>query len=93
MSARETFWTAVPDCTTSIGEVVVGDDRAIRLPSVGPHRGDYQGIATTDGDVETTEMVLLHGDDGRFAEMWFEWDGVSFLEQPDAIDQIPEAKP
>lgn len=94
LSARETFWTAVPDCTTPIGEIVEGDaDRAIRLPYGGSHRGEYPGTATTDGDVETTEVVLLHSNGGRFAEMWFEWDEVSFLEQPDAIDQIPEAKP
>ena len=76
------FARSFPDMQHTIDELMAEGDRvAARLTSRGTHRGEFQGIARTDRQVEFTALVIYRIADGKIAESWGEVDFSRLMRQ------------
>lgn len=77
---------AFPDFSRTIEDMVAeGDKVVVRLNVRGTHRGEFQGIPATGKRVSSQVMVILRIADGKIAEAWEQYDGLSFMQQLGAI--------
>ena len=88
----EMYWNAFPDCELSKEEVIAeGDTVVVRERFTGTHDGgEYRGIEPTGAAVDVSETVTFKIEDGRIAEIWFEWDELGMYEQLGVIEHPAE---
>jgi steroid delta-isomerase-like uncharacterized protein len=75
---------AFPDITFELlDHVVEGDKIASRWRATMTHRGEFLGIPATGKRVEIGGMLIARIEDGKYAEVWNNWDSKALLEQLD----------
>ena len=80
------FVTAVPDIHVTVEDVVTeGDKMSCRCTVRGTHTGDGLGFAPTNQPVEFTGGGLCIIKDGRFQEVWNEFDFMRMYTQVGAV--------
>jgi steroid delta-isomerase-like uncharacterized protein len=81
------FFTAFPDLTATIDDLVIADDRvAGRFTYRGTHRGPLFGIPPTGRPVEMHSIDIWRIAGGEFAE---HWDELNMLEVFQQLGVIP----
>jgi predicted ester cyclase len=76
------FWTAFPDWTETVDDVVAERDRVVvRVTGSGTHQGPFQGIPPTGKRVTATGIGIGRIAGGRIAEAWAEYDALGLLAQ------------
>jgi len=81
-SLLSVFWTAFPDTSYRIEQMLAADDCVItRLRLTGTHRGDFMG---QEGTGRQFDLRLCHVDqwkDGKIKRGWYYWDTATLLRQ------------
>ncbi len=76
------FWTAFPDTTYHIQQMLAADDCVVtRVRLTGTHQGDFMG---KEGTGRTFDIRICHVDqleDGKIARAWYYWDTATLLRQ------------
>jgi steroid delta-isomerase-like uncharacterized protein len=76
------FWTAFPDLTMRIDEMVAEDGViAFRWRSEGTHLGELQGVPPSGRHTHIDGMVFARLRDGRIVEGWQEMDILGMLQR------------
>ena len=79
------FFTAFPDITFTIKEMVAGEDKvAVLVYWKATHKGEYMGIRPTGKKIDITVANIIKITDGRWVEFWNVTD-VSLLQQLGAV--------
>ena len=82
------FFTALPDLTASMEDLVVSGDRVVgRFVYRGTHRGEFMGIPATGRRVEMRSIDIWRVADGMFVEHWDELNTLQLLQQMGALPQ------
>lgn len=69
VETAQTVWTAFPDFSISLEEVVTeGDTVAVRMSQRGTHEGPLMGIAPTGKAFEIEAMAFARLEDGKIVE-------------------------
>ena len=92
-----TFVEAFPDLRLTVEDILSeGDMVAARVAFRGTHRGEFQGIPSTDKEVAFSSIEIDRMVDGKVEEHWFEMDLLGLMGQLGAIpepEQSEEANP
>lgn len=88
--ANRSFWagffTALPDLTATVEDVVISGDRVVgRFVYRGTHGGEFMGIPATGRQVEMRSIDIWRVEDGMFAEHWDELNALRVLQQMGAL--------
>ena len=76
------FLKAFPDTHHTIEDLLAEKDRVVlRVTSRGTHRGEFEGVAPTERQVEFTALVIYRIQDGKIAESWGEVDFLRLMRQ------------
>jgi steroid delta-isomerase-like uncharacterized protein len=76
------FFTALPDVTATMEDLVIARDRvAGRFCYRGTHTGEFLGIPATGRKVEMRSIDIWRVEDGMFAEHWDELNTLQLLQQ------------
>ena len=85
------FFTAFPDMTATMNDLVIADDRVVgRFTYRGTHRGPLFGIPPTGRPVEMHSIDIWRVVGGEFAE---HWDELNMLEVFQQLGVIPSLGP
>jgi steroid delta-isomerase-like uncharacterized protein len=80
------FFTALPDLTATLEDLVISDDRVVgRFTYRGTHAGEFMGIPPTGQSVEMRSIDIWRVDDGMFVEHWDELNTLQLLQQMGAL--------
>jgi steroid delta-isomerase-like uncharacterized protein len=84
--ANRTFWaeffTALPDLTATMEDLLVSGDRvAGRFVYRGTHAGEFLGIPATGRRLEMRSIDIWRVEDGLFVEHWDELNTLQLLQQ------------
>ena len=80
------FWSAFPDLTAKIEEIVAeGYKVAICVINTGTHKGEFQGIPSTNKKVSFGGRDFVTLRDGKIAEQWAGTDMMELMQQIGAI--------
>jgi steroid delta-isomerase-like uncharacterized protein len=86
MEEGEYWFTAFPDASVSIEELVAeGDKVVVRITSTGTHGGDFMGVMPTAKRVRFQEIDIARVENGMIAEMWAAPDVYGLLAQLGAL--------
>lgn len=78
----ETVYTAFPDFTHTIDDILaVGDRVIVRLTDAGTHQGEYEGIPPTGNVASLGAIMILEIRDGMVVELWEEMDMLGLIRQ------------
>jgi steroid delta-isomerase-like uncharacterized protein len=87
------FFTALPDLTATMEDLVVAGDRVVgRFVYRGTHAGELMGIPATGRRVEMRSIDIWRVEDGLFAEHWDELNTLELLAQMGALPQPANAE-
>jgi predicted ester cyclase len=76
------YTSAFPDTKFTLGDVIAeGDLAAARWSVHGTQRGEIEGIAATNREVNLTGMIIARIAKGKIAETWSNWDALGMLQQ------------
>jgi steroid delta-isomerase-like uncharacterized protein len=94
--ANRTFWagffTALPDLTARMEDLVIAGDRVVgRFVYRGTHTGELMGIPGTGRRVEMRSIDIWRVDDGMFVEHWDELNTLQLLAQMGALPAMGSA--
>jgi steroid delta-isomerase-like uncharacterized protein len=82
------FFTALPDLTATMEDLVVSGDRVVgRFVYRGTHRGEFMGIPASGRPVEMRSIDIWRVADGMFVEHWDELNTLELLQQMGALGQ------
>jgi predicted ester cyclase len=82
------FFTALPDLTASMEDLVIAGDRVVgRLVYRGTHAGEFMGIAPTGRRVEMRSIDIWRVAGDMFVEHWDELNTLQLLGQMGALPQ------
>jgi predicted ester cyclase len=70
-------------------QIAEGDKVATRISGGGLHTGEVMGAAPTGKKLTWSALILSRFVDGRIAEEWVEFDGLSLLQQLGLIPSKP----
>lgn len=85
------FFTALPDLTATMEDLVISGDRvAGRFTYRGTHTGEFLGIPATGHRVEMRSIDIWRVEDGMFAEHWDELNTLELLQQMGALPQLSQ---
>jgi steroid delta-isomerase-like uncharacterized protein len=86
------FFTALPDLTATMEDLVISDDRVVgRFVYRGTHTGEFLGIPGTGNSVEMRSIDIWRVDNGMFVEHWDELNTLQVLQQMGALPQQANA--
>lgn len=78
----DTYKTAFPDARIEIAELAAeGETVVVRWTATGTHEGDLMGIEPTGNEVRIMGMEMHHVRDGKLAEGWEIFDGLTMMAQ------------
>lgn len=72
----------------NLGDIAEGDKDVARVNITGVHTGNCFGIPAAGERVELSGMYMVRIENGKIVEHWGEEDGVSLLEQLNAISKM-----
>jgi hypothetical protein len=85
-AAHQIMLAGFSDYQTVIDDLIAeGDKVAARITMSGTHTGSFMGILPTGKFVSFTGMYIARIANGKIAEHWGEEDGVSLLQQLEAL--------
>lgn len=85
-AAHQIMLAGFSDYQTVIDDLIAeGDKVAARITMSGTHTGSFMGILPTGKFISFTGMYIARIADGKIAEHWGEEDGVSLLQQLEAL--------
>ena len=80
------FFTALPDLTATMEDLVISGDRVVgRFVYRGTHRGEFMGIPASGRPVEMRSIDIWRVADGLFVEHWDELNTLEFFQQLGAL--------
>jgi steroid delta-isomerase-like uncharacterized protein len=80
------FFTALPDVTATVEDLVISGDRVVgRFIYRGTHAGEFMGIPATGQRVEMRSIDIWRVEGGMFAEHWDELNTLQLLQQMGAL--------
>ena len=83
------FFTALPDLTATMEDLVISGDRVVgRFVYRGTHRGEFMGIPASGRPVEMRSIDIWRVADGLFVEHWDELNTLEFFQQLGALPQL-----
>src|ERR1700739_3408612 len=86
------FFTALPDLTATMEDLVVSGDRVVvRFVYRGTHRGEFMGIPASGRPVEMRSIDIWRVADGMFVEHWDELNSLQFVQQMGALGPLAPA--
>jgi steroid delta-isomerase-like uncharacterized protein len=86
------FFTALPDLTATLEDLVVSGDRVVgRFTYRGTHAGEFMGIPPTGQRIEMRSIDIWRVDDGMFAEHWDELNTLQLLQQMGALPDYSDS--
>jgi steroid delta-isomerase-like uncharacterized protein len=87
----ESFYTAFPDLTQTVEDMVAESDQvAFRVVSRGTHSGDFRGVPPTGERISVVQIGIARLEDGKIAEIWCNPDRMGMMQQ---LGLIPPPKP
>ncbi len=82
------FFTALPDLTATMEDLVFSGDRVVgRFVYRGTHLGEFMGIPPSGRPVEMRSIDIWRVADGMFVEHWDELNTLEVLQQMGALPQ------
>ena len=85
------FFTALPDLTATMEDLVISGDRVVgRFVYRGTHRGEFMGIPASGRPVEMRSIDIWRVADGLFVEHWDELNTLEFFQQLGALPQLAQ---
>jgi steroid delta-isomerase-like uncharacterized protein len=88
------FFTAFPDLTATIDDLIQAGDRvAGRFTYRGTHRGPFYGIPPTGRLIEMRSIDIWRVQDGEFVEHWDELNLLELFQQLGVITALDLAAP
>jgi predicted ester cyclase len=95
--ANRTFWsgffTALPDVTATMEDLVIAGDRVVgRFVYRGTHAGEFMGIPPTGRRVEMRSIDIWRVENGMFVEHWDELNALQLLAQMGALPEPASAE-
>jgi steroid delta-isomerase-like uncharacterized protein len=76
------FFTALPDLTATMEDLVISGDRVVgRFVYRGTHAGEFMGIPATGRSVEMRSIDIWRVENGMFVEHWDELNTLQLFEQ------------
>jgi predicted ester cyclase len=93
--AERAFVSSFPDTKRTIDDILADNARVVlRITSRGTHRGEFQGVARTDRQVEFTAIVIYRIEGNKIAESWGEIDFLRLVRQIRSTDLVyDESRP
>lgn len=86
------FFTAMPDLTATMEDLVVSGDRVVgRFVYRGTHTGELLGIPGTGNSIEMKSIDIWRVANGMFVEHWDELNALQVLQQMGALPQLADA--
>jgi steroid delta-isomerase-like uncharacterized protein len=90
--ANRSFWagffSALPDLTATMEDLVISGDRVVgRFVYRGTHAGEFMGLPATGRRVEMRSIDIWRVENGMFAEHWDELNTLEFFAQLGALPQ------
>ena len=90
--ANRSFWasffSALPDLTATMEDLVVSGDRVVgRFVYRGTHAGEFMGIPATGRPVEMRSIDIWRVENGMFVEHWDELNTLELFAQLGALPQ------
>jgi steroid delta-isomerase-like uncharacterized protein len=83
------FFTALPDLTATMEDLVVSGDRVVgRFVYRGTHRGEFLGIPASGQPVEMRSIDIWRVADGMFVEHWDELNTLQVFQQMGLLPQL-----
>lgn len=83
------FFTALPDLSASMEDLVISGDRVVgRFVYRGTHRGEFMGIPASGNAVEMRSIDIWRIQDGVFAEHWDELNALQVFQQMGALPPL-----
>jgi steroid delta-isomerase-like uncharacterized protein len=80
------FFTALPDVTAAMEDLVVSGDRVVgRFVYRGTHEGEFMGIPASRRRVEMRSIDIWRVQNGMFVEHWDELNALEMLQQIGAL--------
>jgi predicted ester cyclase len=80
--ACATGFVGFPDARFTVDDIVAeGDKVVVRATSTGTHTGEWAGIPPTNKQITWTQIFIFRFVGSKIAEMWTEWNGISFHQQ------------
>ncbi|MBI3696279.1 MAG: ester cyclase [Acidobacteria bacterium] len=84
------FVEAVTDLREVVEDQLAEGNKVVtRLSGSGRHTGELMGAAPTGKDLKLTAIVISRFENGKIAEEWVEFDGLSFLQQLGLVPELP----
>ena len=81
-SFHQVFRTAFPNIIVVVEDTISeGDKVAVRCTVRGKHEGDSLGFAATNADTEFTGIGFCRLQDGKFVEVWNNFDFMTMYKQ------------
>jgi len=92
-SANRQFWTAfftaLPDLTATMEDLVISGDRVVgRFTYRGTHTSAFMGIPASGNPVEMRSIDIWRVEDGMFAEHWDELNLLEMFQQMGALPPL-----
>ena len=85
------FFTALPDLTATMEDLVISGDRVVgRFVYRGTHRGEFMGIPASGRPVEMRSIDIWRVADGLFVEHWDELNTLEVFQQLGALPQLAQ---
>jgi steroid delta-isomerase-like uncharacterized protein len=76
------YLSAYPDLQFTIEDLLAEGDKVVaRWTGTGTHQGSLMGIPPTGKRVTVTGMNINRFENGKFLEVWLEFDGLGMLQQ------------
>jgi predicted ester cyclase len=83
------FFTALPDLTATMEDLVIAGDRVVgRFVYRGTHTGEFMGIAPTGRSVEMRSIDIWRVENEMFVEHWDELNTLQLLTQMGALPAV-----
>src|SRR5882724_6070295 len=83
------FFTALPDLTATMEDLVISGDRVVgRFTYRGTHTSAFMGIPASGNPVEMRSIDIWRVEDGMFAEHWDELNLLEMFQQMGALPPL-----
>jgi steroid delta-isomerase-like uncharacterized protein len=88
-----TFFTAFPDVSGTMEDLVISGDRVVgRFTYRGTHVGDFMGIPATGLPIEMRTIDIWRVQDGMFVEHWDEINTLQLFQQIGVLPRLGDTK-
>jgi steroid delta-isomerase-like uncharacterized protein len=83
------FFTALPDLSATMEDLVISGDRVVgRFVYRGHHTGEFMGIPASGNPVEMRSIDIWRVEDGMFVEHWDELNLLEMFQQMGALPPL-----